>query len=126
MEYTVQHIDALKRNGRLEEQIAAAKGIVADLSRDNVIVHTGKPVGSVSGWIGAIYWQVWIEPWHQPGQVSARLDRGALLQWQFDASLAGPDLLAAARDRALAEAATWRENCLASARKRLEELTAAG
>jgi hypothetical protein len=125
MGYSADEIAALKENGRLAEQVAGLRGQIADLTRDNVIVHVSKPVGSVSGWIGAIYWQVWVEPFHAPGQVSARWDRGARQDWQLDAALSVPDLLDAAKLRVLAEAGACRTARLAAVRADLATLDAA-
>ncbi|WP_323013579.1 hypothetical protein [Devosia sp.] len=125
MTYSEQAIATLREKGRFEPQPHAEAGIVADLRRDNVIVHIGKPVGSVTGWVGPVFWQVWVEPYQAGGRVFTRVDRGERQELLLDAELALPDLLAAAKDRIVAAANEHRLAQLQAAEARLSALQAA-
>ena len=125
MTYSERAIATLRENGRFEPQPHAEAGIVADLRRDNVIVHVGKPVGSVTGWVGPVFWQVWVEPYQAKGSVFARVDRGEKQELTFDPMLALPELLAAAKDRIVAAADAARKAQLQAAEGRLASLQAA-
>lgn len=125
MHYTPESLDALRSDARLDVQILGQQGVVRDLSRDNVIVHVGKPIGSITGWLGAIFWQVWVEPGDAPGVVHARIDRGEAQVWEFPAGHDKEALLHAARESALALAKELRATKLEEARDALGELEAA-
>jgi hypothetical protein len=92
-----------------------AIGRIADLSREQVIVHVGKPVGSVTGWVGPIFWQVWSDRGDAAGLVHACIGEGETVVWQFDAALDKAQLLALAKDRAIAEGHALRTARLATA-----------
>jgi hypothetical protein len=125
MVYEAEGLAVLQRHGRLAAQLGAERGRVNDLSRDEVIVCVGKPVGSISGWVGPLTWQVWIEPYHQPGEVNARIDRGLeTLDWRFDSTLTAEALLEAAKDRIIPLAQERRLSRLAEARANMAQLEA--
>lgn len=117
-------VDGVREVSPQEGARLKAKGIVADLSRDNLIVHVGKPVGSISGWLGTIFWQVWVEPRDTSGTVHARIDQGEAESWQFDAALSKEQILDAAKDRIVEQARTLRANRLKSAEAELAGLAA--
>ena len=123
--YTPDAIENLRGHDRLAIRRNAAEGIVADLSRDNVIVHTGKPIGSVTGWVGALFWQVWLEPYDAAGVVRARIDEGPSELWTFDSSLDQPGLLAVAAERMVETAKAERLRRYDIAKADLDALSAA-
>jgi hypothetical protein len=125
MNSTPEAVEALKQEERLDVQILGKQGIVKDLSRDNVIVHVGKPIGSITGWVGAVFWQVGVEPGDAPGTVHARIDRGEPQVWQFPADHGRETLLDAAKDSAIAFAQDHRSEKLEVARERLTRLEGA-
>ncbi|MBC2666064.1 hypothetical protein H7F51_11105 [Novosphingobium flavum] len=90
-------------------------GEIADLARDNLIVHVGKPVGSITGWVGTLFWQVWSDRSDAAGVVHARIDEGEAMVWQFDAGLSREAALSAAKDRVIEEAQALRAARLAAA-----------
>jgi hypothetical protein len=122
MRYTPEIIANLKSTGRLQAQISAEHGVVKDLARDGVIVHLGAPVGSISGWVGALFWQVWIEPGDPAGAVHVRVETGPKEQWRLDESLSPEQLLGQAKDRWIAQVNEQRLALLADAQKRVEQL----
>jgi hypothetical protein len=124
MAYTTETIDILKQEGRLEAERAGEFGAVKDLTRSDVIVHVGKPYGAVSGWAGALFWQVWVDPGQKDGNVFARIDRADKQEWRIDASLSKEALLDVAKDRAIEQAQKRRAALLAEASQRLEQLEA--
>ncbi|TPE47325.1 hypothetical protein [Amaricoccus solimangrovi] len=125
MQYDAAAIEALRNDQRLDIQILGEHGLVKDLSRDNVIVHVGKPAGSITGWVGPVFWQVWVESGDAPGSVHARVDRGEAQVWQFHESHAKEELLAAAKDSAIALAKEQLAAQLDAARERLSALESA-
>lgn len=125
IDYQADGIEKLKRDGRFEARLASERGVVADLRRDGVIVHVGKPIGAVSGWVGPVFWQVWVDGARPTGSVSARIDRGAQQEWTLDAGLSVEELLATAKDRAIDDAETIRRDLLAAAVHRVEQLEGA-
>lgn len=125
MHYSPESIEALRAASLLDVEILGEQGAVRDLSRDNVIVHVGKPIGSITGWLGPIFWQVWVEPGDAPGTVHARIDRAEAQIWQFPTSHDVGTLLDEARQSALVLAGDLRVAKLDAARERLAELEAA-
>ena len=97
MTYSSEAIASLKQAERFDMQIGREAGRVKDLERDNVIVHVGKPIGSTTGWVGAYFWQVWVEYTDAPGQVHARIDSEPSAVWAYDAAMTIP--LRGRRDR---------------------------
>ena len=122
MTYTTDTIDILKKEGRLDARLAGTLGAVKDLTRSDVIVHIGKPYGAVSGWVGPLFWQVWVDPGQAAGKVFARIERGEREEWQLDASLSKEALLDAAKDRAVEQAQKRREALLGEASAQFEQL----
>lgn len=118
-------VDGIREVSRSEADLLEARGIVANLSRDNVTVHVGKPVGSITGWVGPIFWQVWADVRDDAGTVHARANRGEAETWQMDPELSREALLAEAKDRLVAEIQARREARLEEARARLAMLEAA-
>jgi hypothetical protein len=122
MEYTAEAIAGLKRAKRFDVTVSTERGLVNDLSLDEVIVHVGNPQGAIDGWCGSLAWQVWTEAGDVPGKVYARINRGEIQTWEFPASLSEKDLLGAAQARALAEVGNRRQTLLAEAKARLQQL----
>ena len=124
MGYTSEDITKLKRQDRFAGQILAEQGQVKDLAREEIIVHVGKPAGSVTGWVGPVFWQVWVETADPAGTVRARIDRGAAEKLQLEASLPLDKLLDTAKDQAIAKAQDLRAAQLAAALAREAALAA--
>lgn len=125
MAYEAETIDILKRTGRFEARISGDLGTVKDLQRNEVIVHTGKPFGSVSGWAGPVFWQVWVDAGQAAGHVFSRINREERQEWKFNPALAPEALLEAARDRAIGEAQAHRKALLSEATHQVEQLETA-
>ncbi|WP_138471202.1 hypothetical protein [Poseidonocella sp. HB161398] len=124
MSYDADAISRLQARDRYETRLAGQRGIVKDLERDNVIVHVGNPIGSVTGWVGTIFWQVWVDPADAAGTVHARIGEAEPETWEMEADAAIPVLLDMAKDRVLEQAHAAREARLAAARKGLAALSA--
>ena len=118
-------VDGVREVSRGEADLLQARGVVADLSRDSVIVHVGKPVGSITGWVGPVFWQVWVDVRDKAGTVHARIDQGETETWKFDAALSKEAVLDQAKDRLIAEIQSSRAARLTEARTRLSALEAA-
>jgi thiazole synthase ThiGH ThiG subunit len=101
------------------------KGVIADFQRDQVLVHVGKPVGSVTGYVGPLFYQVWVDRSDAPGVVHARIAQTEAETWALDVGLSKEQLLETAKDRIVAQAQAVREAKLASARAELSALEAA-
>jgi len=120
MQGTQQMIEELKKRDRFETALAGQAGIVRDLARDNVIVHVSKPIGSITGWVGAFRWQVWLDYGDADGEVRARIDGEPAQLWMIEPGLAPEALLDRAKDRLLEEVGAFRATALAGASERLE------
>lgn len=125
MPITPAEIENLKKSDRFAPEIDAQKGRVADLERENLIVHIGKPIGSVTGWLGTYFWQVWTEHRDAAGIVHARIDQDAAVVWTLDDTLSTVELLDQAKDRLIDEVRARRETDLGVAKERLAQLRAA-
>ncbi|SFY45900.1 hypothetical protein SAMN04244548_05406 [Paracoccus pantotrophus] len=112
-------IDALKEKDRFATALAGQAGIVKDLLRDNVIVHVGKPMGSVTGWLGTFRWQVWLDYSDAAGEVRARIDGQPAQLWRFEPDLKPEVLLDRAKERLLEEVTKHRKAALDEAQERL-------
>lgn len=121
MAYDGAAIAQLQAKDRLEMRVQGLEGRIRDLSRDNLIVHVGKPVGSITGWCGGIFWQVWRDHADSEGIVRARCDEREVEIWQLDAA-EDPVLLDQAKDRMIAQATAYRLALLAVAHSDLAAL----
>jgi hypothetical protein len=120
--FSAEAIVALKNAGRLEALRLSYQGRVRDLALDTVVVHVGKPEGSITGWVGSTFWQVWVEPFDAPDAVHARIDHGDIQQWRFDVTFNIAERLDAAKVRAIAEVKAYRAKLLAHAEARLAQI----
>ena len=125
MIYSPESIAVLKRDGRLEAQVRGERGRLDTLSLEELVVCVGAPVGSISGWLGSLSWQVWIEPFHVAGQVRAQLQGGEKLDWRMDESLSKEALLDAAKVRLISLAREQRQAQLREVQSGLAQLEAA-
>lgn len=115
-------VDGVREVSREEAALLNARGVVADLSRDKLVVHVGKPVGSITGWVGPAFWQVWVDVRDAAGTVHARVDQADAETWQFDASLSKAEILDQAKDRIVANVQAGRATHLNKAEADLKVL----
>lgn len=117
-------VDGVREVSRGEADRLEVRGLIADLSRDNVIVHVGKPVGSITGLVGPIFWQVWSDVRDPAGTVHARIEQGEAETWQLDPSLSKEALLDQAKDRLIAQVQQGRAARLETAKATAAALAA--
>ncbi len=117
-------VDGVREVAPKEAEFLSARGVVADLRRDDVIVHVGKPVGSITGWVGPIFWQVWLDARVETNTAYARIDQGEIETWHFDAWLSKEEILDRAKDRLLAQVEETRRARLEKAQRELAALAA--
>jgi hypothetical protein len=124
MIHTSEAIARLRAKGRLEHARLAAQGTVRDLTRAGVVVHAAKPLGSISGWVGPISWQVWIDEIDPVGTVRARVNQHEAEIWTMDPALELGTLLDTAKDRMIAQCQRMRGELLKAAEAELAALSA--
>lgn len=103
MSTSSNNVDGVREVSESESVRLEAVGQIKNYAQDNLVVHVGKPVGSISGWIGTNFWQVWSDRSDAPGMVHARIDERTAETWTLDPALEKSELLSQAKDRLTAQ-----------------------